>query len=130
MLFSINSSQVNGYCCLPLLHVVLQVICRLTGHECSLVTARASTLSSDVISMSTDGIIKVTVRTAWDIQITGSRWRTVPKKDYCTYRHCLFHIVLDKEAKGDISSLQHLVLAVSATLTVKVAYSTTVAQQH
>lgn len=36
-----------------------QVICRLTGHVCSLVAARVSEISSDVISMSVDGIIKV-----------------------------------------------------------------------
>ncbi|CAB1111910.1 unnamed protein product [Ectocarpus sp. CCAP 1310/34] len=38
-----------------------QVICRLSGHGCSLVAARVSAVSSDVISVSMDGIIKV-----WD----------------------------------------------------------------
>ncbi|CAN0174578.1 unnamed protein product, partial [Laminaria digitata] len=38
-----------------------QIICRLIGHGCSLVAARVSAISSDVISMSMDGIIKV-----WD----------------------------------------------------------------
>ncbi|CAM9590469.1 unnamed protein product [Scytosiphon promiscuus] len=38
-----------------------QVICRLTGHVCSLVAARVSEISSDIISMSVDGIVKV-----WD----------------------------------------------------------------
>lgn len=36
-----------------------QVICRLVGHVCSLVAARVSAFSSDVVSMSMDGIIKV-----------------------------------------------------------------------
>lgn len=35
-----------------------QVICRLVGHVCSLVAARVSAFSSDVVSMSMDGIIK------------------------------------------------------------------------
>ncbi|CAM9685362.1 unnamed protein product, partial [Discosporangium mesarthrocarpum] len=39
--------------------VVSQVICRLTGHGCSLVGVCVSQVSSEMVSMSNDGIIKV-----------------------------------------------------------------------
>lgn len=81
-------------CCT--LHVALKLICRLTGHECSLLTARASSVSSDVISMSMDGIIKVSVCKAWGYSEYSEQAKDFPRGT-TYYRSCLFHITLDKD---------------------------------